>query len=93
MNQFDYEMLIDKELEYQDKVGKIVGIPFAVVAMPSFVFAFLGFFAFGFTAILIAVPGIVALIVSMSAFWILTQNSEKREWEFRKKLDEVKRSM
>lgn len=93
MDQIDYEMLIKKEQDYQDKVGKIVGIPFAVVAMPSFALAVLGAFAFAHTAIFFAIPGIVALIVSIAAFWVLTQNSQKREEELRKKLKDVNRSM
>lgn len=83
--------LLKIEEAYSDRIGNIVGVPFAVIAGPSWVLAFFGFFVFGPIGFLIAIPGFIAFAVAVLVFWGLTRNSDKRSHELLLRILELKR--
>lgn len=73
-----YNRLQMEHAKVEKKASTVSGWIFAPIGMVSFSLALLGAFAFGVFAILIAIPGILALGIAILVFWSMTQKSEKR---------------
>jgi len=81
MKKSEYEASLAGERAYQERIGRIVGVPFALIAMPSWVGGFVLLPVLGPTALLIAAPGFIALGLSVLGHSVLTRRSEARESE------------